>query len=355
MKLLATTTLGLEGAVSRELKSLGFRVLDSLSGKVLFEASFRDIPFLNINLRTPERILIFLGSFKAQSFDELYEGMRNLDLSIFPEDPKVFVSRVRSVRSVLHSERAVQSVAMKALVDSLRKVDGSEICPVHVYIRSDEVMVALDTTGERGLHKRGYRLKYSRAPLRETIAASLLVLARYGGDASFHDPFCGSGTIAIEAAMIAANIAPGLSRDFSSSTWKELSKLYEKEKRAAKRRIKEPKRGIVCSDVDEKILAVAAENAERAHVDIKILKADFRNVRKEGWGKMVTNPPYGKRLSGVWKDIGRLFENLPLWEIHMISPFRKIPCPGHRLIKSTPFFNSGVKVYFNQYLPSTPR
>ena len=352
--LIATSTLGLEGAVARELKELGYAIKDASNGKIFFEASIKDIPFLNIHLRTPERLLLFLGSFVATSYDELYENIRNLDFSPLPKQSKVWIAKVRCVDSKLFSERAVQSVAMKAFVDSLKTVDGSQLCPIHVYLRKNRAIIALDMTGKYGLHMRGYRKKYSKAPLRETIAAALLILSRYEKEGCLHDPFCGSGTIAIEAAMIASNIPPGLNRDFSSQTWKILMDLYEKERERAKAAIKTKKVKIFCSDIDEKILKVARENARRAGVFFDIFREDFRRVKPScETGKIVTNPPYGKRMESIWKHFPKLFETFASWEVHSITPYSNLKSPFHKKIKSTPFFNSGVKVFFNQFLPKT--
>ena len=343
--ILLTSTLGLEGAVALEVKDFGYRIVRSESGRIFVDAGYEDIPFFNVHSRSAERVLYVVGQFQAATFDELYEGIRNLDWS-FLKDPKIWVSKVRSVSSKLFSERSIQSVSMKAIVDSVKKVDGSVEYPVHVYVRKNVATVAVDTSG-KGLHVRGYRLKYSKAPLRETIAASLLILARYkGGD--LHDPFCGSGTIPIEASLISEGIPPGIGRDFVSEKWEGLFELYEKLREFSP---VESRALISCSDIDEEVLKVAKENAQRAGVDMEIFKSDFRKVKKGGSGKVVTNPPYGKRLSdGIWRDFRILFRNFESWEKHFISPFkdaRKIV--GEKPRKTTPFFNSGVKVFFHQY------
>ncbi len=345
--LLLTTTLGLEGAVALEAKEKGFKIVRSESGRVFVDAGYGDIPVFNVNIRSVERVLYVIGEFESRTFDDLYEGIRSIDWS-FLRNPRIWVARVRSVSSKLFSERAVQSVAMKAIADAVKEVDGEIPYPVHIYLRRDRAVVAVDSSGF-GLHRRGYRIKYSKAPLRETIAAALLILARYS-DQPFHDPFCGSGTIAIEAALIASSIPPNAGKAFSSRNWKGLEEIYEVVEKDVLRRVKPAKVPIKCSDIDGEVLKVARENAERAGVEIEVFESDFRKVRGKGYGKIVTNPPYGKRLSGVWKDFRELFENFGGWEKHFISPVKEIwKVVGERPRKITPFFNSGVEVFYHQY------
>jgi putative N6-adenine-specific DNA methylase len=243
-----------------KVKKHGFKVVHSESGRVFVDAGYSDTPYLNFWMRSAERVLYVVGTFEAESFDELYEGVKNLDWSFLSKDPKIWVAKVRSVSSKLFSERTVQSVSMKAIVDKVKKVDGDIEYPVYVYLRKNKVVVAVDTSG-KGLHVRGYRLKYSKAPLRETIAASLLILARYSSQ-TFHDPFCGSGTIAIEAALMAKNMPPGWKRNFISEKWPELGSIYENLRKDSRRLINDETVKIRCSDVDEEILKVAKENAE---------------------------------------------------------------------------------------------
>ena len=346
--IILTSTLGLEGAVALEVKNYGYRITHSESGKVFVNADYQDIPFMNIHMRSAERVLFVVGRFTAKSFDELYDGMKSLDWSFIPEGSKVWIAKVRSVTSRLFAERSIQSVAMKAVASSLKIGDGAKY-PIFINIRKDEVVVAVDSTGEKGLHIRGYRKKYSKAPLRETIAASLLILARYK-KGNLIDPFCGSGTIPIEAAMMAKNIAPGIKRNFISEIWMDLENIYKELREKALNEIKDFDPSITCSDIDENILKVARENAKRAGIKIEILKRDFRKMRCEGKGKIITNPPYGKRMEGIWRDFRKLFQNCPDWEKHFVSPFKNIyKIVGKAPDKSIPFFNSGIKVFFHQY------
>ena len=354
--LLLTTTLGLEGAVSREVKKFGYKITDSLTGRVLVNAGYSDIPFFNINIRTAERILYVVGMFRAQTFDELYENIKALDLSFMSIKPFVRVVKVRSVSSKLYSERTIQSVSMKALVDKLKYVDGNKPYLFHIYARKDKFIIAVDTTGKDSLHVRGYRKKYSKAPLRETIAASLLVLSRYDGSMPLHDPFCGSGTIPIEAYLIAKNIPPNMKRNFSSEKWPGLDELYKIERRKATDQIKNAKPEIFCSDIDENILKICKENMKRADAEVKIFKKDFREVKaRKDFGTVVSNPPYGIRMKDtVWKDIDVLFKNFSNWSINLISPYKS----SKEFLKASPnktipFFNSGVKVYFLQFYKRT--
>ena len=346
--IILTSTLGLEGAVALEVKNYGYRIIHSESGKIFVNAGYLDIPFMNIHMRSAERVLLVVGEFVAENFDDLYHGIRSLDWSFIPDNSKVWVAKARSVSSKLFAERSIQSVAMKAVASSLNMGDGAKY-PIFINIRKDKVVVAVDSTGEKGLHIRGYRKKYSKAPLRETIAASLLILARYR-EGNLTDPFCGSGTIPIEAAMIAKNIAPGIKRNFISENWVDLKDIYKRLKEKAKNEVKDIDPPITCSDIDEDILKVAKENADRADVKIEIMKRDFRNVKCNGKGKIVTNPPYGKRMGGIWRDFRKLFRNCSEWEKHFISPVKNIyKIVGKAPDKSIPFFNSGLKVFFHQY------
>ena len=355
MILMATCTLGLEGALSRELKSMGYKIMDSLSGKVLFEGDIEDIPRLNIWLRTAERLIIVLGIGRVETFDELFDFVESLEWEEFIEKGGKFpVVKVKSVRSKLFSERTIQRVVKRAVASRLERFHGTTfekgaLYPIHVYLRNDELIIGIDTTGFEGLHKRGYRLKYSKAPLRETIAASMLVLSRYDGSSPLLDPFCGSGTIAIEAGLIAKNIAPGLIRNFVSESWK-IVRGWKRIRKEAIGSIVESKSLIVCSDVDEKILKVAEENAKRASVDIDFIVSDFRDLKLDlGFGKIVTNPPYGKRLNFNLRDLKVLFDRFNGWEIHVLSPVSLDKIVGKRAKKKTAFFNSGIKVIFHQY------
>lgn len=346
--IILTSTLGLEGAVALEVKSYGYRIAYSESGKVFVNAKYSDIPFMNIYMRSAERVLFVVGRFHARSFDDLYDGIRSLDWSFIPNGSRVWIAKVKSVSSKLFAERSIQSVAMKAVADSLKLGSGPRY-PVFINIKNDEVTVSADSTGEKGLHVRGYRKKYSRAPLRETIAASLLILARYKGE-NFIDPFCGSGTIPIEAALMAKNIAPGIKRSFASENWADLKDIYRKLKERTKSETKDIDPPIICSDIDEDILKVASENAGRAGVKIEIMRRDFRDIRCEGEGKIVTNPPYGERMKGVWRDFKTIFKSCPKWEKHFISPIKNISKIVRKSPdKSIPFFNSGLKVFFHQY------
>ncbi len=346
--IILTSTLGLEGAAALEVKSYGYRVVYSESGKVFVDADYPDIPFMNIHMRSAERVLFVVGRFHAESFDELYDGIRSLDWSFVPSGSNVWIAKVRSVSSKLFAERSIQSVAMKAVADSKKLGNGAKY-PVFINLKKDEVIVSVDSTGEKGLHVRGYRKKYSKAPLRETIAASLLILARYKGE-KLIDPFCGSGTIPIEAAMMEKNIAPGLKRSFVSEDWIDLGNIYEKLRGKARNEIRGTDPSVLCSDIDGEILEVAKENAKRAGVKIKILRRDFRDIECEETGKIVTNPPYGERIKGVWKDFRKIFRNCPHWEKHFISPIKSIyKIVGRTPDKSIPFFNSGLKVFFHQY------
>ncbi len=353
--LMATSTLGLEGAVAKELKSMGYRILRSESGRVFFEGDMRDIPKLNLWMRSAERILIPIGRFRATSFEELFECVANLKWEdVLTPNARFPVVKVRSVDSKLYGLRAIQRVVKKAVAKRLKSVYGTSeerepVYPIRVYLRRNVAVVAVDTTGEKGLHKRGYRLMYSKAPLRETIAASILIQARYTGECPLVDPFCGSGTIPIEAAMIARSVAPGLKRNFVSEDWPHLEKIWKIEREIAMNSRKDQRMQILCSDVDGGILEVAHENAKRAGVDFEIEISDFRYVEIHwSFGKVVTNPPYGIRVDSR-PNLDELARVFPGWEYHLIYPELDLRIRGMKARKRIPFFNSGIKVFLHQF------
>ncbi len=350
--LILTCTLGLEGAVAKEIKSYGYHVVDAQNGKVFVEATYEDIPFFNIHSRCAERVLYLIAEFYAETFDELYENILNSDFSFISKNARVWISKVKSVDSKLFSERAIQSVAMKAVADSLKNVDGIIPYPLNVYIRKNKVLFCADATGKNGLHVRGYRKLHSEAPLRETIAASLLILARYDGSQPLHDPFCGSGTIPAEAYLIAKNIPPNINRQFISEKWEGLKEIYDEVREKAFEGMKEVEPVISCSDINEKILRLCKENLKNIGAKVKVFCENFTKVKPEySYGKVVTNPPYGKRLKeDVWTNIKKLFQNFHGWNVYFISPYLKISkFTGKPPRKTIPFFNSGVKVYFHMF------
>jgi len=363
MEFIATCTLGLEGAPARELKNMGYRIIDSENGRIRFMATVEDIPKLNIWMRSAERILMVFGRFKAETFDDLFEGVFSLSWNdLIPREGKFPVVKVRSVRSKLFSISSIQSVVKKAIVEKLSyrhrirtlPETGPEY-PIHVYLKDDVVTIAVDTTGKNGLHKRGYRKKAVEAPLRETIAASLVILSHWRYEETLIDPFCGSGTICIEAGMMACNIAPGLKRHFCSENWGIISKdKWKSEKDLARSSVRNEGYEIIGSDIDEKALEIAKINAKSAGADIKFMRSSFDELKAtEPTGVIITNPPYGARLKEsrkIHKDLRILRKNFPGWKYHIISPFGNFERMfGKRADKKFSFFNSGIKVFFYQF------
>lgn len=364
MEFIATCTLGLEGAPSKELKNMGYKIVDSESGRIRFLATIEDIPKLNIWMRSAERILITFGRFKAETFDELFEGTFSLPWNnLITREGKISVVKVRSVRSKLFSVSSIQSIVKKAIVEKLSQCykvktlpEISPEYPIHVYLKDDIVTIAVDTTGRDGLHKRGYRKRTVKAPLRETIAASLIILARWKNEETLVDPFCGSGTICIEAGMIACNIAPGLRRHFCSENWGIISKnRWKMEKDLAKFCVeKDNEYKIIGSDIDEHALEAAKINAKTAGVRIKFVKSSFEKLKiNESIGVIITNPPYGTRLQEsieIHKSLKILKGNFPGWKYNIVSPFKNFEIMFEkRADKKFSFFNSGIKVFFYQF------
>jgi len=363
MEFIATCTLGLEGAPSRELKSMGYKIIDSENGRIRFLAAIEDIPKLNMWMRSAERILMVFGRFKAETFNELFEGVFSLPWEdLIPRDGKFPVVKARSVRSKLFSISSIQSVVKKAIAEKLsyrHKIrtlpeTGPEY-PIHVYLKDDVVTIAVDTTGKEGLHKRGYRKKTVEAPLRETIAAGLVILSHWRHEEALVDPFCGSGTICIEAGMMACNIAPGLKRHFCSEDWGIISRdKWKREKDLARSGVKNERYKIIGSDIDEKVIEIAKINAKSAGVDIRFVKSSFDEMKAiEPSGVIITNPPYGARLKEfrkIHRDLRILRKNFPGWKYHIISPFENFERMfGKRADKKFSFFNSGIKVFFYQF------
>ena len=307
--LLVPCHFGLEAVLKREIYDLGYEITKVEDGRVTFEGDEEAICRANIFLRTAERVMIQVGRFKATTFEELFQGIKNLPWEEYiPEDGKFWVKKASSINSKLFSPSDIQSIAKKAMVERMKqkyhkewfKEDGAAY-PVRIFLLKDEVTVALDTSGD-SLHKRGYRTMTSKAPLTETLAASLIMLTPWRKDRILVDPFCGSGTFPIEAAMIAANVAPGMNRDFTAEEWTNLidRKLwYECVKEAEDMIDTTVKVDIQGYDIDGDVIKAARENAKRAGVEHMIhfqqrAVADLSHPKKYGF--IITNPPYGERL-----------------------------------------------------------
>ena len=336
LELAVPTLFGLEGLCDDELRRLGLSDVRAENGRVLCAARPADIPRVNLNLRTGERALILLGSFPAGDFDALFEGVRTLPWEDFLPRDAAFPVKGHCLNSALHAVPACQSIVKKAVAARLGQKYGLETLPengpvyqIQFSIMKDMATLMLDTSGA-GLHKRGYRAVGVTAPLRETLAAALVLLSRYRGRDPFCDPFCGSGTIAIEAALIAKNRAPGLERSFSAQRWACVpAQAWMDAADEAMDREFDGAYEIWGGDIDPKAVAIARDNAVKAGVEdlIRFEVADARAFRREApYGRVVTNPPYGERImekreaEELYRAFGKAYRGLPPgWSLALLS------------------------------------
>ena len=365
---------GLESVLKRELLELGLEVARVEDGKVFFLGSEADAARSNIMLRTAERVLLVVSEFEARTFDELFEKTKALDWKRFlPEDARFWVAKANSVKSALFSPSDIQSIVKKAIVEGIKGQYGTEIVPetgadhpLRLSILKDRVTLALDTTGV-SLHKRGYRTDTVKAPIEETLAAALIGLTPWKDERPFADPFCGSGTFPIEAAMMALGIAPGLERSFTAEAWKELiPKKYWYEAATEAMDLAKPdvRPDIEASDIDPVTLRMAKANAERAGVLDKIRFTlrdvkDFRSSRSYGF--MVTNPPYGERISEkaelpkLYGALGDAFRALDNWSLYVITPYEETEEKiGRKATKNRKIYNGMMKTYFYSFEGAKP-
>lgn len=365
-ELVATTAFGLESLVARELKALGLQKTSVENGRVSFSGSDRDIARSNIWLRCADRVLLKLGQFRASDFEELFQGVRTIPWgSYIPMDGAVHVNGT-SIKSALTSVPACQSVAKKAIMESMKRRYRLERFPedgavhaVELFLQNDVASVYMDTTGP-GLHKRGYRTGTGQAALKETLAAGLVYLSRWKPHMPFIDPFCGSGTIAIEAAMIGMNIAPGVNRGFASEKWKFLDpEIWEDVRRHARKEENKAGLNITASDVDDSVIVKARHNGRHAGVlpGVKFERRDIRdlNLHSDN-GIVVCNPPYGER-SGDRKSAGELmkkmreaFDRAPGWSFFIftgLEDFEKYY--GKRADYNRKLYNGRIKCYLYQF------
>ena len=372
--LLVPCHFGLEAVLKREIYDLGYEITKVEDGRVTFEGDEEAICRANIFLRTAERVMIQVGRFKATTFEELFQGIKNLPWEEYiPEDGKFWVKKASSINSKLFSPSDIQSIAKKAMVERMKqkyhkewfKEDGAAY-PVRIFLLKDEVTVALDTSGD-SLHKRGYRTMTSKAPLTETLAASLIMLTPWRKDRILVDQFCGSGTFPIEAAMIAANVAPGMNRDFTAE---ELTNLidrklwYECVKEAEDMIDTTVKVDIQGYDIDGDVIKAARENAKRAGVEHMIhfqqrAVADLSHPKKYGF--IITNPPYGERLEDkadlpeLYTQIGQAYQRLDSWSMFLITSYTETEkYIGRKADKNRKIYNGMLKTYFYQFLGPKP-
>ncbi len=367
---------GLEAVCKREIQNLGYEVVAVEDGKVTFAGDMAAAARANIFLRTVQRILLKVGEFKALSFEELFQNVKALPWEDFlPKDARFWVTKATSVKSQLFSTSDIQSIVKKAMVERMKDryhiswfpEDGASY-PVRVSLYKDIVTVSLDVSGE-SLHKRGYRKMVSKAPIEETLAAGLIKLTPWNRDRILVDPFCGSGTFPIEAAMMGANIAPGMQREFQGQQWKNLirpeiwTEAFTEAEDLVDRSVKMDIQGF---DIDAQIVRAARENAKRAGVE-EMIHFQQRPVHKlrhpKKYGFVITNPPYGERLEekedlpAIYQDMGEAFANLDTWSFYVITAYEDAErYIGKKAAKNRKIYNGMMKTYFYQFPgPRPPR
>ncbi|GAB6107469.1 THUMP domain-containing class I SAM-dependent RNA methyltransferase [Fusibacter bizertensis] len=369
---IATAVFGMEAIVGQELKEMGFENVVVENGRVLFDADEMGIARANLWLRTAERVFILVGQFKATSFEQLFESIYALPWEQYIPKEAEFPVNAKSVKSKLFSLSDIQSICKRAIVKRMTKAykiewfkETAEKYSIHVGILKDEVTVSIDTSGT-GLHKRGYREKGNEAPLKETLAAGLLLVSKWQPKIHLIDPFCGSGTIAIEAAMIAKNMAPGLKRSFDfekwswfdEATWKEARKLAQD---SVKNDVDIQIEGY---DIDKRSIAIARRNAELAGVD-DIVHFQVRDVKdfstKYQYGYLICNPPYGERLNELdevkklYTLMGKIFEPYQTWSKYIITSYEDFEkVYGSKSTKNRKLYNGRIKTYFYLYFGEKP-
>ena len=375
-ELIAPCHFGLEAVLKKEIIDLGYDVTLVEDGRITFFGDEEAVSRANVFLRSAERILIKVGSFHAETFEELFQGTRSLPWEEFiPSDGKFWVAKAASVKSKLFSPSDIQSIMKKAMVERLKGVyhvswfeeDGAPF-PVRVFLMKDEVTVGLDTTGE-SLHKRGYRKLTAKAPIAENLAASLIMLTPWRGDRILVDPFCGSGTFPIEAAMMAASMAPGMNRSFTAEEWPSVvgkRNWYDAVDEAREMVDLQIETDIQGYDIDDAMVSIARENAKLAGVD-KLIHFQRRPLSQlshpKKYGFLITNPPYGERIEDkknlpeLYKTIGERFAALDSWSAYIITAYEDTERYfGRKADKNRKIYNGMMKTYYYQFLgPKPPR
>ena len=364
----------MESVLKREITDLGYDVTAVEDGKVTFAGDAEAIVRANIGLRTTERVLLKAGEFKAVTYDELFEATKAIPWENYiPKDGKFWVTKANSVKSKLFSPSDIQSIMKKAMVERLRSVYGiswfeesGNSYPLRVAINKDIVTVGIDTSGE-SLHKRGYRTMTAKAPITETLAAALIMLTPWHADRILVDPFCGSGTFAIEAAMIAANMAPGMNREFLAQSWDNLIERkiwYDCFDEARDMVIPDVETDIQGYDIDPAVIRAARINAQQAGVEgmVHLQQRDVALLsHPKKYGFIITNPPYGERISDkkecedLYKILGERYAQLDSWSMYMITAFGDAEkFIGRKADKNRKIYNGMMKTYFYQFMGPKP-
>ena len=375
-ELIAPCHFGLEAVLKKEIIDLGYEVSKVEDGRVTFLGDEEAVCRANVFLRTAERVLIKVGSFYATTFEELFDKTKELPWEEYiPKDGKFWVAKAASVKSKLFSPSDIQSIMKKAMVERLKSVynikwfeETGASYPLRVFLMKDEVTIGLDTTGD-SLHKRGYRKLTAKAPIAENLAAALIMLTPWRGDRILVDPFCGSGTFPIEAAMMAANMAPGMNRSFLAENWKNMipkKEWYDCMDEANDLVNLQIETDIQGYDMDPHMVSIARENARLAGVD-HLIHFQQRDVaalsHPKKYGFIITNPPYGERLEEkenlkpLYETIGQRFSALDSWSLYMITAYENAEADmGRKADKNRKIYNGMMKTRFYQFPgPKPPR
>ncbi len=373
-ELIAPCHFGLEAVLKREITDLGYEISKVENGKVTFWGDAKAIADANVFLRTTERILLKVGEVHATTFQELFEKTRDLPWENYiPKDGKFWITKANSIRSKLFSPSDIQSIMKKAMVERLKQVYGlswfpenGASYPVRVAFMNDVATIGIDTSGI-SLHKRGYRQATAKAPITETLAAALIMLTPWKKDRILVDPFCGSGTIPIEAAMMAANMAPGMNREFLSQEWENLIPKkcwYDTLDEAADLVDTSVKVDIQGYDIDGEVIKSARENARLAEVDHMIhfqrrAVKDLHHPKKYGF--IITNPPYGERLEEkemlpkLYREIGQAYKGLEDWSMYLITSYEQAEqYIGKKADKNRKIYNGMLRTYYYQFMGPRP-
>ena len=371
---IAPCHFGLEAVLKREIIELGYEITSVEDGRVTFIGDAEAACRANVFLRTAERILIKVGQFHAETFDELFEGTKALPWEEYlPQNAKFWVAKAASVKSKLFSPSDIQSIMKKAMVERMRKVyrvnwfpEDGDAFPIRVFLHKDEVTVSLDTTGE-SLHKRGYRKLTAKAPIAENLAAALIMLTPWNKTRILVDPFCGSGTIPIEAAMMAANMAPGMNRSFLAESWTHIisrKEWYACMDEAAELVDFSQMPDIQGYDIDDEMVRIARENAKLAGVE-QYIHFQRRGIEAlshpKKYGFIITNPPYGERLedkntiASIYRTLGERYRQLDSWSLYMITSYEDAQqMIGRKADKNRKIYNGMLKTYYYQFMGPKP-
>ncbi len=372
LELIATSTFGLEAIVAEEIKSLGYKEVKTENGRVLFKADETAICRANLWLRTADRIRLKIGEFKAVTFDQLFENTKALPWADILPRNAAFPVDGKSVQSTLFSISDCQAIVKKAVVESMKKKYHTEwfkedgpLYRIEVSMLKDIATLTIDTSGP-GLHKRGYRVGGNEAPLRETLASALVLIARWKPEIALIDPFCGSGTILIEAALIGQNIAPGMERTFASESWPYIPKecWHEARRETHEQANYSKELDLTGTDISSKAVDIARKNAARAGVD-QLIHFQTRPLSelssKKKYGKIICNPPYGERLSELkdveklYKEMGRLFKTLDTWSFYILTAHEQFESLfNKKASKRRKLYHGNIKVHYYQYYGPRP-